>query len=130
MRRTLVASTVAPLALAPGVMARVSDRTHRPKFEGLERAVQCFPGAMRPHERRPVNLGWDAAKPSAGVTYKIFMSAKAGGENFAKPNWTTGRLRFMTPKLPPDRYFVVRARNQAGKEDHNRVELRASNPCL
>jgi hypothetical protein len=125
---TLAIGTAAPSATGTGVT--VSPKASGPKFGGLKRAVQCFPGAQRPHEKRPVNLSWDAATPSHKTTYEIFMAKKPGGENFSKPNWSTPRLSFMTPRLPPGRYFVVRARNHAGKEDHNRVQKRAQNPCV
>jgi hypothetical protein len=106
-----------------------------PTFAGLQRAVQCFPGPMRPDEERPVGLSWDAAKdnvtPQSRIAYDIYMASTAGGEDFSKPNWTTvGKTSFETPSLPANRYFVVRARDRAGNEDRNRIERRAENPCV
>jgi hypothetical protein len=115
--------------LAPG-----SDTTP-PSFAGLQRAVQCFPGPMTPGEERPVSLSWNAAtddvSASAGITYDIYMASTSGDEDFSTPNWTVvGVTAFATPSLPPGRFFVVRARDQAGNEDHNTVQRQAQNPCL
>ena len=110
------------------------DRTP-PSFAGLTRAVQCFGGPVYPGEQRPVALSWERASdritPSSQITYDIYMASTAGGEDFTRPNWTTvGKTSFETPSLAAGRYFVVRARDQAGNEDHNRVERRAENPCV
>jgi hypothetical protein len=112
-----------------------STDTMPPTFAGLASAVQCFPGPMTPGEQQPVTLSWNAATddvtPSSGITYDIYMSSTTGGENFASPSWTAqGVTSFMTPELPPGRFFVVRARDQAGNEDRNTVERQALNPCL
>ena len=62
------------------------------------------------------------------------MSTTPGGENFSSPNWTSqpGANTFTTPKLPVAKasYFVVRARDQAGNEDQNRVERQGVDPCV
>jgi hypothetical protein len=109
--------------------------TTPPVFAGLKSAFQCFPGPMRPDGQRPVGLSWRAASddvtPSSEIRYDIYMASTPGGEDFSRPNWTTrGNTSFTTPSLPPGRYFVVRARDQAGNEDHNTVERRAENPCV
>jgi hypothetical protein len=106
-----------------------------PTFAGLKSAVQCFPGPQTPGEERPVNLSWGAASddqsPSAQIFYDVYMSATSGGVNFSQPSWTTqGTTSFSTPDLPPGRFFVVRARDQAGNQDHNTAERQAKNPCL
>lgn len=109
--------------------------TWPPSFAGLKSAVQCFPGPMTPGEERPVTLSWTAAtddlSPSSQITYDIYMASTAGAENFASPSWTTrSATSFTTPNLPAGRFFVVRARDAVGNEDHNTVERQAQNPCL
>jgi hypothetical protein len=129
-------------AVIPRTLARFTFRVvapgsdaEPPSFAGLESAVQCFPGPQTPGEQRPVSLSWNAAtdnvSPGSKITYDIYMSATSGGENFSQPNWTTeGATSFTTPDLPAGRLFVVRARDEAGNEDHNAVERQAQNPCL
>lgn len=109
--------------------------TAAPAFAGLKSAVQCFPGPETPGEQRPVSLSWNAATDNVSqgskITYDIYMADSAGGEDFSQPNWTTqGATSFTTPSLPPGRFFVVRARDEAGNEDHNSVERQAENPCV
>jgi hypothetical protein len=116
------------------VVANPGD-TAPPAFAGLKSAVQCFPGPQTPGEERPVNLSWNAASDdvssSSKITYDIYMASTAGGENFSQPNWTTqGATSFTTPNLPAGRFFVVRARDEAGNGDHNDLERQAENPCL
>ncbi len=134
MRRLLTVSALVFAAL--GAQAFAAGRSERATihFAGLQSATQCFPGTMRPREKRPVFLSWKAASgggtPRDEFVYEIFMSRTSGGENFSDPNWTTqGSLRFETPKLPAGRYFVVRARGRGGQVDHNRVQRRDSIPA-
>lgn len=135
MRRILAASA---LVFGVGAQALAApNRTAREAihFAGLQRAYQCFPGAIRPGERRPVFLSWNAAHgggtPRSEFVYEVYKSRTPGGENFSKPTWTTkGHLSFETPKLPPNRYFVVRARDRFGHHDHNSIELQAKSPCV
>jgi hypothetical protein len=72
--------------------------------------------------------------PSSKIVYDIFISTTPGGEDFAHRTWTTqpGAITFRTPGLPSHGtfYFVVRARDQAGNEDGNRVERVGLDPCL
>ena len=82
-----------------------------------------------------MGLTWNAASdrvtPSSKIAYEIYMATAPGAEDFTHPNWRTiGKTSFTTPNLPAGRYFVVRARDQSGNEDHNRVERRAENPCV
>ena len=122
------------VVMSGGGTAPSGDSTP-PTFGGLKSAVQCFAGPMTPGEQRPVTLSWNAASdvvtPSSAITYDIYMSPTSGGENFASPAWTTqGATSFTTPDLPAGRFFVVRARDQAGNEDQNSVERQAENPCV
>ena len=136
IRRILFSSLLVFAALGTQALAAPKPTAPEPiHFAGLQQVSQCFPGAMRPHERRPVFLRWKAAHggatPRSRFVYAIFMARTPGGENFSQPSWTTeGHLTFETPKLPPNRYFVVRAQDRFGHQDHNRVELQARNPCV
>lgn len=109
-----------------------------PKFAGLESAFACTPGPQRPGETTPFTLTWKAATdpltPSAQIVYEVFEAATPGGEDFSNPSWITaaGATSFRTPGLASHGtfYFVVRARDGAGKLDANTVEVRGVDPCL
>jgi hypothetical protein len=109
-----------------------------PTFAGLKGAFACTPGPQRPGQTTPFTLTWDAATdnvtPSSQIVYDVYESGTAGDEKFASPTWTTapGVTRFRTPGLASHGtfYFVVRARDQAGNQDRNRVERLGSDPCL
>jgi hypothetical protein len=115
-----------------------SRDTTPPTFAGLKSAVACTPGPQRPGQTTPYTLRWDAAHdnvtPSSQIRYDIFMATKSRGEDFSDPTWTSapGATSFKTPGLPSHRtvYFVVRARDQAGNEDKNRVQRRGVDPCV
>lgn len=117
---------------------RISADTTPPAFAGLQRAFACTPGPQRPGQTTPFTLTWAAATddvtPSSEIVYDAFMATTAGGEDFSPPNWTTppGVTRFTTPGLASHGtfYFVVRATDQAGNEDHNLVERRGIDPCV
>jgi hypothetical protein len=108
-----------------------------PSFVGLESAFACTPGAQRPGQTTPFTLTWlpasDDQTPPAQLVYDVYLSATPGGENYSAPTWTTapGVSSFRTPGLPSHGafFFVVRARDQAGDEDQNKVERRGSDPC-
>jgi len=109
-----------------------------PSFAGLESAFACTPGPQRPGQTTPFTLMWkaatDALTPSAQIVYEVFVSTTPGGEDFSKPSWTTapGATSFRTPGLASHGtfYFVVRARDSAGNQDANTVEVRGVDPCL
>jgi hypothetical protein len=117
---------------------RMSADTTPPAFAGLQSAFACTPGPQRPGQTTPFTLTWtaatDDATPSSQIVYDVFMATTAGGENFSLPNWTTtpGVTQFKTTGLASHGtfYFVVRARDQAGNEDHDRVERRGIDPCV
>jgi hypothetical protein len=108
-----------------------------PTFAGLESAFACTPGAQRPGQTTPFTLTWqpatDPVTPSNEIVYDIYESTTSGGESYSQPTWTTGPgvTTFKTPGLPSHGtfYFVVRARDQAGNEDHNTVERPGVDPC-
>lgn len=112
--------------------------TTPPTFSGLQSAFACTPGPQRPGQTTPFTLTWKAATddvtPSSQIVYDIYVSTTAGGEDLSQPTWTTppGVTTYKTPGLPSHGtfYFVVRARDQAGNEDKNRVEVRGVDPCL
>lgn len=108
-----------------------------PAFAGLQRAFACTPGPQRPGETTPYNLSWQSATDeqtaSSQIVYDIYYATRPGGEDFASPTWVTqpGVTSFQTPGLPSHgaAYFVVRARDQAGREDQNTVEKPGVDPC-
>jgi hypothetical protein len=112
--------------------------TTPPRFGGLQSAFACTPGPQRPGQTTPFNLSWEAASddvtPTKSIVYDVYLATSPGGEDFSKPTWTTepGVTSFRTPGLPSHGtfYFVVRARDRAGNEDANLVELLGSDPCL
>lgn len=108
-----------------------------PVFAGLQQAFACTPGPQRPGQTTPYTLSWrpatDEQTASSRIVYDVYYAARAGGEDFADPTWTTepGVTSFRTPGLPSHgaAYFVVRARDRAGLEDHNTVEKPGIDPC-
>jgi hypothetical protein len=109
-----------------------------PIFSGLAKAFACTPGPQRPGETTPFTLSWqaatDASTPSSQIVYDVYLATTSGGEDFATPTWTTapGVTSFRTPGLASHGsfYFVVRARDTAGNEDRNGVEVHGVDPCL
>jgi len=109
-----------------------------PSFAGLRKAFACTPGPQRPGETTPYTLSWQPAHDNStgrsAIVYDIYYATRTGGEDFARPTWTTppGVTSFRTPGLPShgSAYFVVRARDQAGNEDRNRIEVAGIDPCL
>jgi hypothetical protein len=129
------ATTIRTIGRFRFAVVKPSTDTMPPTFAGLQRAVQCFPGPQTPGEQRPVGLSWnpaaDSVTTSSKITYDIYTATTSGAENFSQPDWTVeGQTSFTTPSLPAGRLFVVRARDEAGNEDHNTVERQALNPCL
>jgi hypothetical protein len=112
--------------------------TTPPTFGGLQSAFACTPGAQRPGQTTPFTLSWHAASddvtPSSQILYDVYLASTPGGEHFSAPTWTTapGVTTFKTPGLPSHGsfYFVVRARDGAGNEDANTLEVHGSDPCL
>jgi CARDB len=110
-----------------------------PTFAGLERATTCIPGpAGGPLRSSRYGLQWRAATddttPAGKLVYDIYQATSPGDEDFAKPTYTSaaGATSFTTPELPDDAayYFVVRARDEAGNRDANRVERPGMNLCV
>ena len=109
-----------------------------PKFGGLVRATTCIPGPVGGTVRStPYALKWDPASddvtPQKKIVYDVYQATTSGGEDFSTPTYTTtpGATSFATPALPTDAqfYFVVRARDQAGNSDANKVEREGQNLC-
>jgi CARDB len=110
-----------------------------PKFAGLERATTCIPGpATEPPISSRYGLQWQAASddttPATKLAYDIYQSTTPGAENLNKATYTSepGAMSFTTPPLPADAayYFIVRARDEAGNRDANRVERVGMNLCV
>jgi hypothetical protein len=118
--------------------ATAASDTAAPSFGGLQTAFACTPGPQRPGQTTPFRLSWqpasDNSTPSDQIVYDVYLATTPGGENFSTPTWTTapGATSFETPGLPSHSsfYFVVRARDSAGNEDHNTTEVPGSDPCL
>jgi hypothetical protein len=83
-------------------------------------------------------LRWEPASENVShprkIVYRIFQAATSGGEDFSTPTYTTaaGATSFATPPLSADKpvYFVVRAVDQAGNSDSNKVEREGQNLCV
>jgi hypothetical protein len=110
-----------------------------PTFAGLVRATTCIPGPAGGLLRSSrYGLQWQPARddgtPASKLVYDIYQATTPGGENFAKPTYTSepGATSFSTPPLPDDAayYFVARARDAAGNRDRNRVERVGTNLCV
>jgi hypothetical protein len=114
-----------------------SGDTTPPSFGGLQSAFACTPGPQRPGQTTPFRLSWQPATdnltPSSQIVYDIYLASMPAGENFSTPTWTTapGATTFTTPGLSSHGsfYFVVRARDSAGNEDQNTVEVHGNDPC-
>jgi hypothetical protein len=109
-----------------------------PAFAGLVSAVVCSgpsPLALPP-KSRTFFLRWDpatdSATPSSQVVYDIFYASTPGGEDYGSPVVTTpaGATSYAVHIAGGGpAYFVVRARDQAGREDDNTVERAALLAC-
>ena len=139
-RRSLAVASlvgVAVLLVGAPAQARRKDQTP-PTFAGLKSATTCIPGPIGPERTSSYHLSWEAATdnvtPSSKIIYNVYQATTAGGENFSQPTYTTaaGVTSFDTPQLSSVKtfYFVVRARDQAGNEDSNSVEMQGQNLCV
>ncbi len=137
------------IEIGPITVARFSFRVRKvskatsgppssgPTFAGLQSATTCTPLPNILPQARVVQLAWapatDPATPSTKIVYDVYYATTSGGENYSTPSWTTPPgatgLTVDLPGLGPA-YFVVRARDQAGREDRNTVERSAVNRCL
>ncbi len=106
-----------------------------PVFAGLSKATLCAAGGANPASRSYM-LSWNAATDPATasdkIVYEIYYASTSGGENFSSPLATTGPGATSYSGSVPgsgSAYFVVRARDSAGHEDHNTVERQAVNTC-
>ncbi len=121
----------------PGTSPPSGTDTTPPTFAGLQSAYYCTGGPVRPAETTPYTLTWQAATddvtPSSEIVYDVFLAYTHGSEDFSHPTWTTppGVTTYKTPNLPSEgTYFVVRARDEVGNEDQNKVEREGGNLCL
>ena len=141
------------IEIAPMTIARFTFRVKKstkgttttpgagPSFAGLVSAVRTCPPIQpaiipMPIPERNVTLSWQAATdpntPSSQIVYEIFYSATSGGENYSNPSWTTGPgATHFTVVLNSfaNAFFVVRARDKAGNEDHNTIQRMAVTDC-
>jgi chitodextrinase len=85
-----------------------------------------------------ITLAWSPASddvtPSKDIVYDVYSAGAAGKESFAHPTLTSppGATSVDIGGLLPATtyFFVVRARDQAGNEDGNTVEVWATTPVL
>jgi hypothetical protein len=138
------------IVIAPRTVGRFSFRVRKapsgtgtpkqttgPAFAGLTSATMCSPTIPRvAPQDKTYTLQWspatDPVTPSSQIVYDIYYSATSGGEDYSKPTWTTpAGATSDTAQVPAlgAAYFVVRARDQAGLEDHNTIERLARNTC-
>lgn len=146
----LATAIVCPeIMIAPQTIGRFSFSVHRasgsstgsgtgaqggPTFAGLQSASYCEPGPVKVEPAyRSYELTWSAATdpntPSSEIVYDIYYSPTSGGENYAaNPTATTepGATSYSLalPSSGPA-FFVVRARDIAGREDSNTVQREA-----
>ncbi len=137
---------IAPMTIAH-FSFRVKKSTHGstgtprvgPTFAGLVSAVSRCP-PIQPQiipVLTHVYLTWTAATDpntsSSKIVYDIYYSRTSGGENYSKPTWTTAPgVTHFTGVLDnfESAFFVVRARDTAGREDHNTVQRMANSLCI
>jgi hypothetical protein len=141
-------SCAGPSIPPPRTVARFAFRVTKPStppppasggpvFAGLKSATLCSAGAPKVvPPARSYSLSWnpatDPVTPSDKIVYDIYYSTTSGGENFSSPLATTGPgATAYSGSLSGSgaAYFVVRARDTAGHEDHNTVERLAVNNC-
>jgi len=115
-----------------------SRDTSAPRFSGVDRVITCLPG---PRGGAAVSsrfqLFWraagDDASAAAAIVYDVYRGNSAGGVDLSAPAYTTrpGVLFFTTPELSSKQswYFLVRARDEAGNRDRNRVVREGLNRC-
>jgi hypothetical protein len=133
----LLLATAASLVAGAPAEARRSDNIP-PSFAGLKSATTCLPGPVGGGRTTSYNLSWDPATdnvtPPKRIVYDVYQAEMSGGEDFSTPTYTTslGATSFATPQLPADKYFyfVVRARDQAGNSDANKIEREGQNLCV
>jgi hypothetical protein len=112
-------------------------QTQGPTFAGLQSAATCIVLTAQVQPRaRSYRLAWTAATdpmtPSSQIVYDVYYSTTSGGEDFAHPTWTSpaGATNLtVAVEQPGAAYFIVRARDQAGVEDQNKVERTGVNQC-
>lgn len=106
---------------------------------GADVAPPVFSGAAAAASApNSITVSWKAATddqtPAAQLTYQVYQSATAGGENYAAPTYTTlaGATSYAIGQLPINTtyYFVVRARDAAGNVDSNKAEVSATTPAV
>lgn len=150
------AAIVCPdIVIAPQTIARFTFRVNRstgsssgtgtgtgtqtgtPTFAGLKSATECIPTTPKAEPaEHSVQLSWnpatDPTTPSSAIVYDIYYSTTSGAENFSSPSWTSSpgaTSDTVTVSGGGPAYFVVRARDAAGHEDDNTVQLAAVNTC-
>ncbi|MBL9008253.1 MAG: fibronectin type III domain-containing protein [Myxococcales bacterium] len=84
-----------------------------------------------------VTVTWNAASDNVSaasqITYLVYQATAAGGQSFAQPTATSapGATSLSIGKLATRTayFFVVRAKDEAGNVDSNKVEVSATTPA-
>jgi hypothetical protein len=109
-----------------------------PTGGGPDTAPPTFPGATSATSApNSITVKWSAATDNVTtadqIVYQVYQSATSGGQNFSSPSFTTapGATSYSAGMLPINTryYYVVRARDQAGNVDTNKVEVSATTPA-
>jgi len=118
------------------VDAAGNEDSNRHEVEGrtLDTTPPTFAGAISAVAAgTAITVTWapatDPFNPASSLIYEIYMATSPGGENFNKPSFSSakGATTFSAIQLNVSTtyYFVVRARDPAGNEDTNTVEVSA-----
>ena len=134
---SLLLAAAGGLIISSAAEAKPVDTTP-PTFTGLNSAITCIPGPIGGGRTASYNLSWNPANddrtPTKKIVYDIYQAETSGGQDFSTPTYTSsaGATSFTTPPLSADKqfFFVVRARDQAGNSDSNKVEREGQNLCV
>lgn len=102
-----------------------SDKS-APVFAGVTSATGTSPSTLVANW----SPATDDVTPASAMVYEVYISDTSGGQNFNSPRLVTspGATSATLTGLPPGaaRYFVVRARDEAGNVASNRKEAKAT----
>ncbi len=126
------------------VVVRARDRAGNEEANTAEKSViipdvtpPIFDGATSAVAATgSVTVSWsdaiDNVSDSSAIKYAVYQTTEAGKENFKNPTTiaNAGQTSFIASGLAANTkyYFVVRARDAAGNEEDNKVEVSATTP--
>lgn len=109
-----------------------------PSFAGLEWARTCVGGPIGGGRKTTYTLHWSAGSddvtPSKALVYDVWQAQRPGSPDLsAPPRYASapGAVELVTEEVPTEDtfVFVVRARDEAGNRDANKVEHEGQNLC-